>query len=151
MHWHRTSRADELGEDYLYPARRFVTADLPQSIRCASNASASTTYAASQDLRDLDIQEMWGMKCFARRAQTCSHLAASRCDQEKFQDRRSIDDDHRVSRSLRTASAREIRGEMRDFSFWCKRSRFKRQLVHYVMQCRRGGPSASTQISLHMH
>ena len=94
--------------------------EIGKSLIAAALIKVPRQCVAAQDLRDLDIKEMWGVKCFARRTQTCSLLTASRCVQEKFQDRRSIDDDHRASRSLRTASAGEIRGTIRER---CARSR----------------------------
>lgn len=70
-------------------------------VRLLNNPELEASVQAAQDLRDLDIKEMWGVKRLARRAQTCSNLAG-------------VDVDYRVSRSLRTASAGEMRGETRE-------------------------------------
>jgi len=58
---------------------------------------------AADNLRDLDVDQMRGVQRLARAEQPRFHRPCRRCTQERFEQSRSIDDDHRRSRSARTA------------------------------------------------
>lgn len=59
----------------------------------------------AEHLRYLDVDQVWCMKCLSGLKEPRFDCGSRRRLQQNFEDRRSIDDDHRLSRSARTAFA----------------------------------------------
>ena len=60
---------------------------------------------SAQDLGHFDVDEMGRVELFSRVEQPIFNVWRSRGAQKRFEQRRSVDDDHAESRSARTASA----------------------------------------------